>query len=135
MKKLFIIFICSLYCQTLFAELVCKTTAHKYYAVYEINTYTCDPGYFLPANTEGCRACPSGYTCSGGTFTFNEHMYQGIVVRNVTNATINNVCAINFPAKMHAVYEPNSVTLNFDDDNGNIIKKKNKFKKRKNTKK
>ena len=50
----------------------------KYVAIYERSTYTCNPGYYLPANTDGCVVCPENSYCPGGTYTFNETMAQGI---------------------------------------------------------
>ena len=47
-------------------------------AVFTINIHTCEPGYYLPANVDGCTICPSGYACIGGTYTFNEEEDQGI---------------------------------------------------------
>ena len=39
----------------------------------------CQPGYYLPVNTETCNTtCPSGYVCPGGTFGFNAVADQGI---------------------------------------------------------
>ncbi|MBO7509525.1 MAG: hypothetical protein J6T57_04600 [Alphaproteobacteria bacterium] len=51
----------------------------KYVAIYERSTYTCNPGYYLPVNTDGCVVCPENSYCVGGTYTFNETMTQGIV--------------------------------------------------------
>ena len=47
-------------------------------AVFELGTYTCAAGYYLPANSETCTACPAGSYCPGGTYTFNENDAQGI---------------------------------------------------------
>ena len=48
------------------------------FAVFTPNQHTCSPGYYLPANTDGCTICPSGNKCIGGTYTFNETSAQGI---------------------------------------------------------
>ena len=98
--------------------MVCDETITDYYALYEINTYNCSAGQYLPANTDGCVACPVGFTCAGGTFTFNENEYQGAVLNTVGTSAMNNVCADNFPVDLYAVYEPNTVTLTFNDGNG-----------------
>ena len=55
----------------------------------------------------------------GGTFDANSDKYQGAEIDSIGTSTMNNVCADNFPTDMYAVYEPKTVTLNFDDDNGN----------------
>ena len=52
----------------------------RWTAVYVPNVHTCSPGYYMPANTDGCVACPTNSYCSGGTFTFNETTAQGIDV-------------------------------------------------------
>mgnify|MGYP002868430282 FL=1 len=48
------------------------------YAVFSVDTITCNAGYFLPANTDGCVICSENYYCVGGTYTFNETDAQGI---------------------------------------------------------
>ena len=56
----------------------------NYGAIFEPITYSCLPGYYLPAgtdwvsDTEGCRACLNNHYCTGGTYTFNETETQGI---------------------------------------------------------
>ena len=62
-------------------------------AIYEINTYNCANGTYLPADGIECTSCPTGYTCAGGNYTYNPSNRQGIIA--------------------------NTVTLNFNDDNGN----------------
>ena len=47
-------------------------------ANYEDTIYTCTPGYYLPADTEGCVQCPADNYCGGGTYTFNANEAQGI---------------------------------------------------------
>ncbi len=48
------------------------------YPVFKINEYTCNAGYYLPANGIECVPCRPGYTCAGGTYTFNPTHEQGI---------------------------------------------------------
>lgn len=89
--------------------------------VFLPHQHTCDAGYFLPANTDGCRPCPSGYTCNGGTFPFNETMAQGIIVKPTITQNTNNACATNlvfsdanFIANLKPIFVPNeTITVNF----------------------
>lgn len=46
--------------------------------VFEPNEHTCPVGQYMPANTDGCVACPADSYCAGGTYTFNETVTQGI---------------------------------------------------------
>ncbi|MBR3510782.1 MAG: hypothetical protein IKN73_01840 [Alphaproteobacteria bacterium] len=64
-------------------------------AVFEPNKYTCEYGFFLPANVPGCRPCPIGFTCDGGTYTFNETVAQGISGKPLINTNITNICSNN----------------------------------------
>ena len=47
-------------------------------ATFIPNEHTCAPGYYLPANVDGCRQCPADNKCIGGTYSFNENINQGI---------------------------------------------------------
>lgn len=53
-------------------------------AIFEPILYTCSSGFYLPAgndwinDTEGCRPCLNDNYCTGGTYTFNETVTQGI---------------------------------------------------------
>lgn len=88
-------------------DIVCDDSGIVYFAHYEINTYNCAVGYYLPANTLGCRPCPSGFNCPGGTYKFNSDNFQGLYFTpNITTA-INNACAANFPTDIFAIYTPN----------------------------
>ena len=89
-----------------FAEMMCDD-ATDYFAVYEIDSYTCNPGQYLPANTLGCVSCPNGFVCNGGTYNFNPNKYQGLEIGTISTNTINNICAVNFPPELYSVYEPN----------------------------
>ncbi len=46
--------------------------------VFEISSYNCAPGTYLPANTDECRPCLKDNKCIGGTYSFNETTTQGI---------------------------------------------------------
>lgn len=108
MKKIFTFLLFLLITQIAIADdIVCDINYSKYFALYEINEYHCDVGYFLPANTLGCRPCPNGFTCPGGTFEFDPDEYQGLYLTGAITQTMNNVCAANFPADILAIYKPN----------------------------
>lgn len=88
-------------------DIVCDTNIDTYFAIYEINTYDCTSGYYLPANTLGCKSCPSGFNCPGGTFQFNPDIFQGLYFTENITTTVNNVCATNFSPIITAIYTPN----------------------------
>lgn len=96
-------------------------------AIFAANEYTCANGYFLPANGIACDPCPNGFTCTGGTYTFNEFLSQGISgnptiqqnVQHLCSANMNQAYSINHVVLV-AQFEPNTVNLEFDDGNGNI---------------
>jgi len=113
MKKLFMFLSFATITQSVFADMTCDTDISDYLAVYEINSYTCNAGYFLPANTDGCEPCPNGATCTGGTFDFDPDNFQGLSFSSVSDSTTNNVCASNFPTDLYAVYEPNVITIDW----------------------
>ena len=65
----------------------------------------CSSGYYLPHNTLVCTACPTGYTCAGGTYTFDETNDQGLVPSTYTcsngyflpaNATSCSACPTGY---------------------------------------
>ena len=93
----------------------CGVIGNNLYAVFEINTYTCESGYFLPADTLGCVQCPNGYMCNGGTFSYNAKISQGITYKTQFNENVSNACSSNFGHNLFAVFEPNTITINWDD--------------------
>lgn len=90
---------------------MCGALGDKMYAIFTVNTHNCASGQFLPANTDGCRACPADYTCPGGTYTFNPTEYSGVVrsAKYITH-TMTNMCADNVPKTFVAVFTPNQHT-------------------------
>ena len=108
MNKLFASLLFVFITQIAFADNVtCDVSYKEYYAIYEISKYDCAPGYFLPANTLGCKPCPNGFLCPGGTFEFNLDEYQGLYITDNIATTMNNVCAVNFTPSLVAIYKPN----------------------------
>ena len=53
-------------------------------AIFEPIVYTCSSGFYLPAgndwidDSEGCRPCLIDSYCTGGTYTFDDNISQGI---------------------------------------------------------
>ena len=93
----------------------CGIVGNKMYAIFTPNVHTCSAGYFLPANIDGCRPCPNGYVCRGGTFSFNERQSQGIVYKTTIRENIPYACAKNMPHDMVAVFNPNTININWSD--------------------
>ncbi len=86
---------------------------HELIAVFEINQYTCPAGEFLPAYTLGCKTCPDGYICSGGTYDFNNDIFQGAIKQSgYINNNLTNLCSTNAPYDFVAVMTPNVHTCN-----------------------
>lgn len=112
MKKIFFIFVVILNANFALGAVVVNDTANgcndsvNLYALFEPNVYTCDAGYYLPANIEGCKPCPSEDICVGGTFTFNEYFSQGIVYNQNITTDIGYGCQ-SFDGYATAVFEPN----------------------------
>ena len=90
--------------------------AHGIYAVFTQTDYVCNSGYFLPAASETCAACPHGYSCAGGTFHYNAREHQGLT-RVATYYTANeaNACAANFAHNLNAVFTPNQIEIIWQD--------------------
>ncbi len=82
-------------------------------ATFARNQYQCSSGYYVPANTDHCVACPDVYDCSGGTFTFNEEYDQGNTFKVQVTENIRNGCktdflrALNNVANITATFTPN----------------------------
>ena len=126
MKKLFVIFfivLCSINAFALYDSDITNgcSGSYRFAPVFQINSYTCQSGYFLPANAVACVACPTGATCNGGTFTFNPDIAQGIELNYPFNNTITNGCSGNLTGGYVPVFVPNSISLTWQDDNGNTI--------------
>lgn len=78
------------------------------FTVFTPYQYTCPAGEFLPAYTLGCRACPDDYTCNGGTYDFNDDIFQGAIKQNgYINNNLTNLCSTNAPHEFFAVMTPN----------------------------
>ena len=86
----------------------CGIIGNNLQAVFTLNQYICNSGEFLPAYSLGCETCPDDFTCSGGTYTFNDNEYQG-VEKTSTYITHNmtNMCAENALHELSAVFTPN----------------------------
>ncbi len=77
----------------------------KMIAMFVANTHVCVDGYYLPANIDECRTCPFGYSCTGGTYNFNDKEYQGAKKGSgYIDNVLSNMCAINAPKKFDAVF-------------------------------
>ena len=84
MKRMFSVFVC-LYSLNAFAYYnedipeQCGYVENDIIAMFIPHVHTCTPGYYLPANVDVCTICPQNSYCSGGTYTFDENIDQGIV--------------------------------------------------------
>ena len=118
MKKISLLFFL-IFTLPAFAETVsdftnmCAVPGYKrLYAIFPKNEYTCLPGYFLPADAEVCVACPSGYTCAGGTFNYSATDAQGLTKNSPNSYTAAaNACASNtMPKRLYAIMAPITYT-------------------------
>lgn len=84
------------------------------FAIWQINSYICAPGYFLPANGIECVKCSSDHTCPGGTYTFNENIPQGIIINLILTTDFAGGCVTDYlwpnanQAKTEAIWERNT---------------------------
>lgn len=46
--------------------------------VFEVNHYECAPGYYLPSDSEVCKKCPGDSYCTGGDYTYDYYITQGV---------------------------------------------------------
>ena len=117
-----IIFLSILFCaNSAFADLYiteniaggCTEYEEGLTAYFQPHQHTCNPGYYLPANYDGCVACPADATCAGGTFAFNDTRAQGILYNQITQS-VSHGCATNLPLNESsvAIFEPNQHTCN-----------------------
>ena len=86
----------------------CGVVLNNMYANFVPNTYTCESGEFLPANTLGCKPCPNDYRCPGGIYDFNENRFQG-AEKSTTYIThdLTNMCAKKSDHFYVGVFTPN----------------------------
>ncbi len=119
----FVAFIASAMADTITTNIVggCDDGMINYfYPVFEINSYTCESGFFLPAGATKCVPCPVDHNCGGGTYTFNKTKAQGIILNSPFTKDITNVCGDTLANVFFPIFEPNDININWIDDNGNV---------------
>lgn len=127
MKKIFVVFAILFSCDAFayYTQTIpnqCGILNKNMRAVFTPNVHTCNQGYFLPANTDGCRPCPNDYVCNGGTFAFNERQSQGIVYKDTIRQNIPYGCATNMPHGFVAQFNPNVININWNGaDSADVI--------------
>ena len=85
---------------------MCGTAEYdNMYATFEPIEYNCANGYYLPADSLGCVACPYGATCNGGTYAFNETKPQGVVVSALITQNQTGLCSEQYDSLI-ANFEP-----------------------------
>lgn len=83
---------------------------YSYSAEFELISYTCSSGQYLPAGAISCEACPDGYTCSGGTFSFNANQTQGLDKGDILITDAIGSCSPAFTQNYGAIFEPITYT-------------------------
>ena len=84
----------------------CGLLGTKMDALFEINSYNCSSGQFLPADGLACASCPSNATCGGGTYEYNATQPQGITVNYPVTSNQANLCSNEYPDVM-ALFDVN----------------------------
>ena len=101
MKKLLGFLLALFYANLAFAYVTenitggCMERPNGIQAVFTPNEHNCVPGYYLPANYDGCVPCPQNATCMGGTFQFNERVAGGITYTRPITTNVSRGCNIN----------------------------------------
>ena len=88
--------------------------SHTIHALFERNKYTCESGYYLPADSTGCVACLARHKCVGGTYTFNDSIDQGIEYSSIISDNLANGCDKYEvgEGQLNAVFIPTEYTCN-----------------------